>query len=196
MRKVIVHLFYLFAFLFSLGGLWLTNGGYVFVAKYFYPLEFHAQVLASSREFNLDPLFVATVIREESRFRPLIRSSKGAVGLMQLLPSTAAWGAQIIPIRGFKVEQLEDPAVNIRIGCWYLSYLWKQFGSGEMVLAAYNGGEGNASKWHNPERLSFPETQEYLRRGKATYEMYRKLYGSNAPPILWIKPIPLATESL
>lgn len=185
--KPLVKLFYVFAFLFSVTALWLANGGYLTLAKHFYPMHFQAEITSSAKEFRLDPLFVATVIREESRFRPHIRSSVGAVGLMQLMPTTATWGAKKLGMKGFQVEHLEDPKTNIRLGCWYLRYLWNQFGCGEMVLAAYNGGEGNASQWFNPERHSFPETQEYIRRGKATYLMYRRLYGKGEPPIPWLK---------
>lgn len=192
----LIRIFYTLATLGCIASLWLANGGYLTIAKHFYPYPYRAEIERYSRQFQVDPLFVATIIREESRFRPEARSSQGATGLMQLMPQTGTWGAQKLKIKGFKPERLSDPTTNIQLGCWYLHYLFTHFGSAELVLAAYNGGESNTPQWAaNPELHAFPETKEYIRRNKATYEMYRKLYGNPGDPVLlWVRPTPIATH--
>lgn len=150
-----------------------------------YPFPYREVVERHATQHGLDPLLVAAVIREESGFNPRARSGVGARGLMQLMPRTARWAAPKAGIRSFGVEDLEDPETNIRLGCWYLAYLSKQFdGDLALVLAAYNGGEGNVSRWrrergHDPEEMltaAFPETRRYVQRGLTTYRNYRFLY--------------------
>jgi soluble lytic murein transglycosylase len=148
--------------------------------KWFYPLNYRETVLAQAKAYGLDPLFVAAVIRQESGFRPHAKSAVGAVGLMQLMPQTGRWAAEKVGLKGFKVEQLEDPTINIRLGCWYLSYLFQQFKEPDKVLMAYNGGEGNASAWStlHGEQLAYayPETQTYVSATMRAYSRYKFLY--------------------
>lgn len=155
------------------------------VGRMIYPLPYKELIVRHAEVHRLDPLLVAAVIREESGFDPQARSGPGARGLMQLMPRTAAWAAPKAGIQGFETADLEDPETNIRLGCWYLAYLSRQFG-GElpMILAAYNGGEGNVARWrkargHEAEQFltaAFPETRRYVRRGITTYRNYRLLY--------------------
>ena len=108
---------------------------------------------------------------------------------MQLLPTTAAWAAEKMDLEDFEEAMLLDPKVNIRIGCWYLSYLSAQFpGSHEVVLAAYNGGMGNVRKWLQNEDYSgdgqkldhipYPETRNYVTKVQDAYEIYKEIYPS------------------
>jgi len=150
-----------------------------------YPFPYREFVETYAERHGLDPLLVAAVIREESGFDPRARSGVGARGLMQLMPRTARWAAPKAGVMGFGVDDLEDPETNIRLGCWYLSYLSRLYeGDLAMMLAAYNGGEGNVARWrrergHEPEELltaAFPETRRYVKRGLTTYRNYRFLY--------------------
>jgi soluble lytic murein transglycosylase len=150
-----------------------------------YPFPYRDAVEQHAERHGLDPLLVAAVIREESGFDPRARSGVGARGLMQIMPRTAKWAAPKAGVRGFGVEDLEDPETNIRLGCWYLAYLSRQFeGDLSLMLAAYNGGEGNVARWrkargHDPEDMltaAFPETRRYVKRGLITYRNYQFLY--------------------
>jgi soluble lytic murein transglycosylase len=134
---------------------------------------------ASSR---FDDLFVLSIIREESRYNDRAQSLRGAMGLMQILPSTARW------LRGgrFDRSDLYDPAYNIQTGVLYLKFLSERFGSDAAVLAAYNGGPGNVKKWLSSsepseerkfiEEIPFPETRNYVKKVLTAYAMYRLLY--------------------
>lgn len=152
--------------------------------RQFYPYPYRALIEQSATEFKLDPLLVAAIVRVESNFRPDASSAMGAVGLMQLMPATGRWAARRmampVPPSG---PDLGAPAVNVRIGCWYLRYLWDRHGDLDAVLAAYNGGEANIPRWRaasaNPKEIAvtYPETREFLRRCHTTYKIYRFLYG-------------------
>src|ERR1035437_133805 len=104
---------------------------------------------------------------------------------MQLMPDTARWASTKVGLKGFKVEQLEDPRVNIKLGCWYLGYLFQQFKEPDKVLMAYNGGEGNASSWSSRQgeqlAYAYPETQTYVGATMRAYQRYKALYPDVAP---------------
>ncbi|MDB5095631.1 MAG: soluble lytic murein transglycosylase [Cyanobacteria bacterium RYN_339] len=155
------------------------------VGRLFYPLLYKDVIVAQAKAYNLDPLFVAAVIRQESGFRPHARSAVGAVGLMQLMPDTGRWASTKVGMKGFQVDQLEDPATNIRLGCWYLGYLFGQFKEPDKVLMAYNGGEGNVSSWQGQagEQLAYayPETQTYVGATMRAYQRYKALYQDEMP---------------
>ncbi|WP_028308320.1 lytic transglycosylase domain-containing protein [Desulfitibacter alkalitolerans] len=140
-----------------------------------------------SNQYDLDPLFVASIIRVESKFDTMAESVKGAKGLMQLMPETAEWVSQQINVP-YDVQKLYEPDYNIRLGCWYLANLRNEFDNNtNLVLAAYNGGRGNVKKWidtgvwqgdeRDIDKIPFKETRDYVRRVNAAYKVYQKLYG-------------------
>lgn len=94
-------------------------------------------VVRAAREAGLDPALVAAVIYVESRFDPAAVSSDGAVGLMQIKPSTA----------GLTANELLDPAVNLRAGTAHLAHLIREYGDVERALAAYNMGRAGLERW-------------------------------------------------
>lgn len=152
-----------------------------------YPLEYEEYIKKYSKEYSLDPYLVSAVIWTESRFNPKAKSHKSAMGLMQITPQTGTWAADVLKLEGFKVEDLYDVELNIRLGCWYLDRLRSQFGGDmDVALAAYNGGSGNVSKWLKDNRYSrdgkkldhipFQETREYVLKVNAVYEQYKNLY--------------------
>lgn len=98
-------------------------------------------LLQLSERHMLSPGLILSVIETESSYRYSVVSKKGAVGLMQLLPDTAKEVAQMYHIKSYRSEEdLYDPAVNLRLGAAYLSYLRGRFGNSLHYLAAYNMG--------------------------------------------------------
>lgn len=99
-------------------------------------------LLEASREHGLEPAFVLAVIEVESRFDPYAVSHKGALGLMQVLPSTGAPIARRLGIPWRGPQTLFDPHANVRIGVAYLAELLERYASVRAALAAYNWGPG------------------------------------------------------
>lgn len=101
-------------------------------------------IIDQSLKYEFDPIFLMSVISNESKFDPSIIGSYGEIGLMQILPATGKWIAEMnhLPWRGKK--SLRDPASNIQLGAWYLAYLRNKFDShARLYLAAYNMGQRN-----------------------------------------------------
>lgn len=150
----------------------------LYIYLFLTPKKYIGEVRSASQTYSLEEELVFAVIRVESNFKANAVSRAGACGLMQLMPSTAFF------IAGGKEEQdLFDPAENIRLGCKYLRYLFDRFGDTEVVLAAYNAGEGNVRLWlaeNNGASLigSIPygETRAYVKRVKKFYNYYKFFY--------------------
>jgi soluble lytic murein transglycosylase len=156
------------------------------VLRYLYPLNYRAQVEALADEYELDRWLVFAIIRVESDFKARAESHAGARGLMQLMPSTAAWIAETA---GFDMAEaaIWQPEANIRLGCWYLDWLRDYYGGGMVAgVAAYNAGMSNVDSWladgswdGTREALAgipFAETRRYISHVYESYDMYRKLY--------------------
>lgn len=110
-------------------------------------------IIASvSDAHGVDPMLVRALIQVESNYKPRARSRKGAMGLMQLMPSTA---------REYKVRNPFDPRANIEAGIRHLKSLIDRFGV-EMALAAYNAGEGAVLKFNGIP--PYRETRNYVAR--------------------------------
>ncbi|MGE0363439.1 MAG: transglycosylase SLT domain-containing protein [Vicinamibacterales bacterium] len=157
------------------------------VMRVLYPLDYWPLLEAGAAKHGLDQYLVAALAAQESTFDAAIRSSAGAIGLMQIMPSTGRGFARRMGIRPFSTGRLTDPAVNAAIGTQYLADLMKQFGGAPYALAAYNAGEHRVVRWKGerpglPEDewvddIPFPETQNYVKRILGTAEDYRRLYG-------------------
>jgi soluble lytic murein transglycosylase len=145
-------------------------------------------VLAAAAENGFNPLFLYSVIRQESLFEGFVRSTAGARGLMQIVPST---GQSIAEAYGwppdFNADDLYRPIVSVGLGTRYLTNNINLF-DGEVLpaLAAYNAGPGNAQVWrdlsgNDPdlflEVVRFEETRNYIKGIYEIYWMYRSLYG-------------------
>ncbi len=96
--------------------------------------------------YDLDPFLILAVIQTESSFTPKAVSSKGAIGLMQVMPKTGEYVAKNMGISYNGIKSLYDPFVNVKLGIHYLSFLEDQFNSTENALAAYNYGPANFAK--------------------------------------------------
>jgi soluble lytic murein transglycosylase len=127
------------------------------------PLKYEETVLLTAKEFSLEASLVKAVIRAESNFDPLAISSKGAMGLMQLMPDTA---------RMHEVRNAFDPTENIHGGVRHLRYLMDRYaGNLDLVLSAYNAGTKPVDEARGIPRI--PETQEYVRRVRLFHAVYR-----------------------
>lgn len=135
-----------------------------------FPNKYATLVTETADEFGLSRPLVRAVVWAESRFDAKAVSNKGAVGLMQLMPTTldeCAAGLGIKGADGF------DPKTSLRCGCYYLKLLLKKFdGDEQAALVAYNAGEANARKYLSGDDL-FPETAKYLE----SVAVARKVYG-------------------
>ena len=155
-----------------------------------YPRPYSATVEAAAAEFDVDPLLIWAVMREESRYDPEALSYAGARGLMQVMPATQAWigeqvGEDISPGDAF------TPEASIHMGAWLLHFLLGYFdGDLELAIAAYNGGAGSVDSWQADPLVSnrddllrwigFGETREYLERVSLAYQVYQELYTSDS----------------
>lgn len=115
-------------------------------------------VTQASRRHGLDPRLVGALVHVESAYQTQARSPKGALGLMQIMPATGARYGVGVP------RDLLDPATNIDVGTRYLRDLHEMFnGRVELVLAAYNAGEGAVKRYGN--RIPpYRETQDYVQK--------------------------------
>lgn len=139
-----------------------------------YPLDYKDSIKKYSDARNLRPNLVAAVIYTESRFHKDSVSSAGAVGLMQLMPGTAAGIASEM---GESTGNLRDPDTNIRYGTWYLKGLLDKYdGDLDLALAAYNAGSGRADSFKDTGAALPYETVFFIQKVKGAEEMYDKVY--------------------
>jgi hypothetical protein len=107
-------------------------------------LAVQAIVAEAAAEHQLDPALLNGMIWVESRFNPHAKSPAGARGLMQLMPSTAAYLAKRM---GEQSARAYDPEFNVRAGALYLAEMKQKFGDEQLAVAAYHAGPGNVKKW-------------------------------------------------
>lgn len=119
-------------------------------------------ILPMASKYGVDWKLVASVMAVESNFNPRARSSKGALGLMQLMPRTAA-------IYRLKPEELLEPRKNIEAGVQHLKMLHKRFdGNLELMIAAYNAGEGAVERFDGVP--PYKHTRNFVRKVLARYK--------------------------
>jgi hypothetical protein len=151
-----------------------------------YPLAPEFLADCDRRRSGIDPLVLHAVIRQESRFQSDVLSSAGAVGLMQLMPRTAAEVARREKMPKPGKKELLRPAVNIRLGAAYLSHLVDGYGGDYYrAVAAYNAGEAAVGRWWKRsngdpaaflEGINYKETRFYLRRVFLNLLQYYRIY--------------------
>jgi soluble lytic murein transglycosylase len=146
-----------------------------------YPDHYWAEVQVASQPYRYEPRFFHGLVREESNFNKNIRSPVGAVGLSQVMPTTAA---EVAGWLQRPVGDLDDPANNLALGSKYLDVVVGQLaGSPFLALAGYNAGPGRVKEWigrwgnvptdEYVERIPFKETRGYVRRVSTTWQTYR-----------------------
>lgn len=142
-----------------------------------FPMKYSESVETISKKYNLEPPLVYAVIKTESDFQKDAKSSAGALGLMQILPSTARWIAEE-KNESFINEDLFDEKRNIEYGCFYLRYLFDKFESIDVVVCAYNAGETKVRDWLLDgelieEKIDYAETKNYLKKVRRNYQIYK-----------------------
>lgn len=129
-------------------------------------------IWAESRKYALDPMLVLAVIKVESEFRSAAISSYGARGLMQLLPAVAHSLAADANLESWEGEKsLHDPAINIKLGAFYLGHLKERFGDIGVALTAYNRGPTWVQK-QIESKAALPK--EYARKVISAFRHYRE----------------------
>ncbi len=180
MKKIITIVAILAISLF-IGFSWSKIEDYITVK--FYPVKYYDIVEKYSQEYSVPPEIILGVMRAESSFVADAVSYKGAVGLMQLMPSTYEW---LCTKTGDTANEsfLYDPNVNIKYGTYYLSYLYSRFGVWETVYAAYNAGDNRVRGWLENEEygldgrlinIPFEETAAYVEKVTKNVKIYKEL---------------------
>lgn len=150
-----------------------------------YPKAFREAVARQAADQGVAEELIYAVIKAESSFSPAVVSPVGAVGLMQLMPSTAK---AMVNANGTAIAtRLTDPGFNISLGVRHLKGLLQQYnGNTVAAVAAYNAGSTPVDRWRRTlpyqrddefiENITYPETREYVKKVLANAEMYRTLY--------------------
>ena len=144
-----------------------------------FPQKYSAEVSSASERFDVDKAIIYSVINIESHFDKNALSNKGAVGLMQIMPSTAEELAKELNIEDY---DLKNPHHNILIGTYYINKLCKKVENLETALCAYNAGPANVSLWLKDEQKSldgktlqnipFLQTKNYVEKFAKNFKYY------------------------
>ena len=164
-----------------------------------YPLYYTDLLQKHTTTYEIDPLFVAAMIREESRFNADIVSYAGAIGLMQIMPANGPEFAGRLKIPRFNTKMLYDPDINIQMGSWYMKSLMDQFDNNHALVAgAYNGGPGRMRRWIKAkqipdldefiEDIGIDQTRRHIKKVIDSYLIYQQLYSNPAPTSANIPP--------
>jgi soluble lytic murein transglycosylase len=159
-----------------------------------YPLAFRDEIARVAQNAAVPADLLQALMREESALDPRALSSTGALGLTQLMPSTARALARKLKIRGYETGRLFEPQMNIRIGGTYLGELYAKFQHPALALASYNAGPGAVAGWLRArgslpldsfvEEIPIEETRGYVKRCLRSFAAYQFLYTSGRLPPL------------
>ena len=143
-------------------------------------------IVSSGARHGVDPMLLYAIMHRESAFKKRALSYKGARGLMQLMPATAA---------RFGVRDIFDPQQNIDGGARYMRFLLDRFdGDVRLALAGYNAGEGAVDKYGR-RVPPYRETQEYVRRISERYSLMRDPESARRAPVVDRAPATAANQS-
>ena len=154
-----------------------------------YPLAYRDLIERHAKSYGVPADLMQALMREESSLDPEVMSWAGAVGLTQLMPSTARAVARQLKLGQPSVAELRDPDLNVRLGTAYLGQLldrWK--GNPALATASYNAGPGAVARWLGErkhleldefvEEIPIEETRNYVKRVLGSFTTYRLTYGS------------------
>jgi soluble lytic murein transglycosylase len=154
---------------------------------YSYPLAYDEIIEDAAQSEGLDKYLIAALIREESRYDPEVVSWAGAVGLMQLMPTTANQVNNQIKAHIRDSSNLHDVKTNILFGAHYLAGLIKEYEKIPFAIIAYNAGGNNLKKWLTRyykdditefvEHIPYKETKGYIKKVLKSYWQYRYING-------------------
>jgi soluble lytic murein transglycosylase len=153
-----------------------------------YPIGHWDLIRKYSALHDIDPYLAAALVAQESTFVPDIRSPVNAVGLTQLMTPTARQYARTLKLK-WSPALMTNPEANVQIGMAYFADKIREFGGVHLALASYNAGERAVRRWiaEHPgvprdefiDDISYPETQQYVKKILGTAEDYRRLYSSD-----------------
>ncbi|MCI8655358.1 MAG: lytic transglycosylase domain-containing protein [Clostridia bacterium] len=153
------------------------------ILKVNYPEKYKNYVEKYAYEYKIEKELIYAIIKAESNFREKVVSKKDAIGLMQILESTANDVAKSIDLEITR-EELLNPDININLGTKYISTLIEKYNNVELALAAYNAGRGNVDKWIEDgiikadgtdiEKIPYRETNNYVRKVLRNYKIYQQ----------------------
>ncbi len=157
-----------------------------------YPFPYLQNIVQWSQERKINPLLVTSLIRQESRFMPKIKSAVGATGLMQVMPETATWVADKINLKKYSLENVDD---NIKLGTWYLGHTHDEYKNNSMLaVASYNAGPNAVADWlkrfsfSDPDafadKIPFPETKGYVKSVFENYWNYLRIYNPEVSKLI------------
>lgn len=159
-----------------------------------YPAAYAPHVWRAGWEYDVDPLLLLSIMRAESLYKHDAVSRVGALGLIQVMPTTGNKVAALMGESDFRVDRLLEPGTNIRLGAFYLGALMDRFGDQfPLAVGSYNGGPHNVGRWLKPkvgipfdamvEEIQFDETRNYVKKVTGYYAVYSDLYGAGG----WVR---------
>src|SRR6185503_13526128 len=159
-----------------------------------YPVPFRESLLKHASSRNVDPRFVLSIARQESRFQADVKSVAAARGLMQFIASTANDIAAQVNLQNFSQDDLYNADTAILFGSQYLANLFKQFpNQPQAVAGSYNGGADNLARWIGRARsneadryvpeIGFTQTRDYVYKVMANFWTYQRLYDAQLQPV-------------
>ena len=152
-----------------------------------YPLAYRELIQKYAAERGLEPTYIAAIVMAESSFNPNSTSGVNAQGLMQIMPETGEWIAGKFD-ETYLEGCLYDPELNIKYGCWYMSWLLDRYnGDKRCASAAYHSGQGTVDGWLQDPAYSADgrtltvipgeNAKIYVERVLNYYEKYKEIYG-------------------
>ena len=139
---------------------------------FMYPAAYRPLICAAAAPYPVDPLWLHSIIWQESKYDANAASAASARGLMQFIPETERAVGEQIGMNGLTPDRLYNPQISIRLGAEYWSELMSEFKLPELALAAYNGGPVNVRRWRDKlpradveffvSDIGFPETKRYV----------------------------------
>lgn len=151
-----------------------------------YPQKYSEYVEKYAQKYEIDPLLIYSIIKTESNFKVDAKSNSNAIGLMQVMLSTAQEMGKSLEIEQITEEELYKPEINIEIGVRYFKSLLEKYNNYNLAIIAYNAGMGNLDNWlengiidkqgENIENIPFPETRNYVKKILQNYTIYQEIY--------------------
>lgn len=161
------------------------------VLRLMYPLHYDALQKENAKRYNLPQSLIAGLTWQESMYKADIRSPSGAIGLMQLMPSTAKGISRSAGLPGLSISQLTQPKINIRLGSYYLNEQLRRWNGNLLpMIASYNAGPGAVGRWVRSfghvnkdefvEKIPYDETRRYVKMVLTHSRVYEAVYGPDA----------------
>lgn len=153
-----------------------------------YPAPHKDAMQTYTKRLQLDEAWVYGLMRQESRFVPVAKSTVGAAGMMQIMPNTAKWVAKKLGIKRFSTDSLHQLETNFELGTYYMKHVLDVFnGNTVLATAAYNAGPGRARRWQDAkpmeaaayiESIPFSETRDYVKKVMSNSMYYAARFGA------------------